>query len=252
VTSRISRAAARIAAAVRPAAIAVAVAAAAALPGPAAAADFRIEALVRTNESTTHWDNLAGYARSFSGTISVRDDAVVPGGIAMFGTAAITGFQMTVVGPSRNFDLRLGDDLFPADKGLRFDAAGRPAFFDMPGWDVCTSCATIVDTGAGVDPAAYNAPFFEFKLSPATREAQEQDWVFASDGWLYQRQYMPAGTSVLHEIAGEWRFDSEYALDGNANAMKGLYLLTAVPEPATAWLMLSALSLASVVRVRRR
>jgi hypothetical protein len=237
---------------------------AAAAPTPAAAAVFRIEALVRTNESSTNWFELAGYARSFTGTITVRDDAVRPDGIAVFGSPAITGFEMNVIGPLRNFELRLGDDLFPADKGLRFDAAGLPAFFDMPGWHVCTSCATITDTGAGIDPAAYAAPFFEFMLSPATRDAQSEDWAFAADGLLYKRADLPAGLAVLHEIAGDWRFDSGYALDGNANAMKGLYTITAVPPgngggssgvplPGTVWLALAALGLMrGVPRIGRR
>ena len=48
---------------------------------------------------------------------------------------------------------------------------------------------------------------------------------------FYKRDYLPAGQSVLIDIAGQWDFD--YYLNGQLDQLKGLYSISAVPEPQT-------------------
>lgn len=212
------------------------------------AADYLLTFFVQTDGDTS---SLAGYGRSFTGTISIRDEAVQPNAIAMFNTPDIRDFHVDVIGPTTTFEYRLADDIFAPNtkfsKGLRFDENSNPLYFETPGYWVCTPCGEFYDTI--VDSKQGMPPDLEFVSSHSTFE---QDGVVGQDGKFYRRIYLPEGQTPLHDVAGYWKFDSN-SYNKSADRMQGFLTITAVPEPETYAMFLAGLCLMSfAVRHRKR
>jgi hypothetical protein len=189
------------------------------------ASDYLITFFVQTNGSAS---SLAGYGRTFTGTVSVRDEAVTPNAIAMFNTPDITDFHVDVVGPKTTYEYRLADDIFAPDpkfsKGLRFDENSHPLYFETPGFFVCSPCGEFYDT---VDVQHGALHELEFISSFSTFK---KDLVVGQDGNFYRRIYLPEGQTTLYDVAGGWKFD---AFNGSGDRMQGIYTVTAIPEPET-------------------
>lgn len=209
------------------------------------ASDYLITFFVQTDGDTS---SLAGYGRTFKGTVSVRDEAIKPNAIAMFNTPDITNFHVDVVGPTTTYEYRLDDDIFAPDtkfsKGLRFDENSHPLYFETPGFFVCSPCGEFYDT---VDIQNGVPHELEFIYSFPTFE---KDLVVGQDGNFYRRIYLPEGQTPIYDVAGGWKFD---AFIGSGDRMKGIYTVTAVPEPKTYAMFLLGLGLLSfAIRFRER
>lgn len=170
------------------------------------------------------------------GTFEIADSAVSPNNLVMFGDPEFLAFDVSLsllTGDSTTFTLGIDDFQIgtTSERGIMFDAAGNPLRFDLPTTVVSNSISMCDPVcGIGINAIARLSLIDDDNFS----------FVVLADGTIVLRSNVPSG-STFTPLNGSWLYAKGVNIGGAGVEVRGYYVISAVPVPATAWLFGSGL-----------
>lgn len=208
--------------------------------------------------TATKFSDLVEYG---TGTVEVKDSAIVPGGVATFSSGAITAFNVKMTdnfGKTLNWDIfddanNLGAD----DFGVRFDAAGGFERFDSPLWSFCSGCFGIYDdeyeTSWRTSQGAYLMIVDEeLRFGYLTEDVTRYGTDYKQGTIVSLNNFEGAGVKAFSNIFTAENSESQNFASGYILSTGPVLSTTPVPLPATLPLGLAAMGLLGLAGKRAR